>query len=110
DEVKNFADRPWCLFPVKEVKPLTSHIVGRKTENAFGLFDMHGNVAEMCSDYWVPTYYERFANGPIAIDPKGPDATPKAQRVIRGGSFHESIQGSRSAYRNAVDPTLGYVT
>jgi formylglycine-generating enzyme required for sulfatase activity len=110
DEVKNFADRPWCLFPVKEVKPLTSHPVGRKKENEFGLFDMHGNVAEMCADYWGPTYYDRSAREALTIDPKGPDATPKAQRVIRGGSFMESLQASRSAYRNGIDPTLGYVS
>ncbi len=110
DKIDVPAERPWSLFPAKDPKLIMTHPVGRKKANEFGLFDMHGNVAEMCTDHWGPTYYELCAKDPITIDPKGPKAMPKGQRVIRGGSFLDPVQASRSAYRNAVDPTLGYVS
>jgi formylglycine-generating enzyme required for sulfatase activity len=110
DKIENPADRPWSLPPGKDFKLFVTRPVSTKKENEFGLFNMHGNVAEMCSDYWGPTYYEFCAKDALTIDPKGPKATPNGQRVIRGGSFLDPVQASRSAYRNAVDPTLGYVS
>lgn len=110
DKIEVFADRPWSLFPAKDLKPLTTHIVGKKKDNEFGLFDMHGNVSEMCSDQWNPTFYDLCAKDMLTIDPKGPKAMPKGQRVIRGGSFLDPVQAARSAYRIGVDPTVGYVS
>jgi eukaryotic-like serine/threonine-protein kinase len=110
DKIEVFADRPWCFFPAKELKSLTTHLVGRKKDNEFGLFDMHGNVAEMCSDHWDAAYYELCAKDAITIDPKGPKEMPNGQRVIRGGSIVDPVQAARSAFRNSVDPTLGYVS
>ncbi len=81
-----------------------SHEVGRKDPNAFGLYDMHGNVFEMCRD-WL-SYGTTYSDGSAVTDPKGPDSrqeTPTGRtlwRVMRGGGFGTSAGGCRSAYRN----------
>ncbi len=73
-----------------------SHPVGQKLPNAWGLYDMHGNLAEWCQD-WYRTY-----PGGIALDPQGP-ATGSA-RVARGGLWFRPANYSRSAFRIAIDP------
>jgi formylglycine-generating enzyme required for sulfatase activity len=54
--------------------------VGSYKANAFGLYDMHGNVSEWCEDW-----HGRYPSGPV-IDPKGAE-TGKG-RILRGGSFN----------------------
>ena len=72
-----------------------THPVGQKESNALGLYDMHGNVEEWCSDSYGYKYY---SNSP-QIDPQGPSAYVY-QRVVRGGSYCDSAKGCRSARRN----------
>lgn len=55
--------------------------VGSYQPNAFGIFDMHGNVWEWCSDHYSPTYYR---NSPVADPICG---TNSLFRVVRGGCF-----------------------
>ncbi|WP_425613877.1 formylglycine-generating enzyme family protein [Anatilimnocola sp. NA78] len=72
--------------------------VGLYPPNPWGLFDMHGNVSELCSDYFDPKYYERSP----PLDPPGPDAPLNARRprfVVRGGSWQDSPADIRSANR-----------
>jgi formylglycine-generating enzyme required for sulfatase activity/serine/threonine protein kinase len=88
--------------------PLTPQSVGRKKSNEFGLHDMHGNVAEMCSDYWGPSYYDQCSKGGMVIDPKGPENNPGFGRIVRGGSFLDMPFLTRSACRNFLEPTFGY--
>ncbi len=67
--------------------------VGRYKSNKWGLFDMHGNVYEWCSDGYAADYYKE---SPVD-DPPG--ATQAACRVVRGGSWINNPRFARSAYR-----------
>jgi sulfatase modifying factor 1 len=67
--------------------------VGKFQPNAFGLFDMHGNAAQWCADWYGADYYAKS----IADDPKGPDTGD--DRVLRGGSWCAGPSSARSASR-----------
>jgi formylglycine-generating enzyme required for sulfatase activity len=75
-----------------------THPAGEKRPNGFGLFDLHGNVAEWCWDWFREEYY---ANVP-AEDPRGPDAA--RNRVFRGGGWFLETRSARSASRSAIAP------
>ena len=76
----------------------TTHPVGQKTPNPWGLYDMHGNVAEWCHDIYSEGYYQKNE----AKDPRGPSSGDK--RVLRGGSWRSSDDGCRSSARNSETP------
>ncbi|MBR2837201.1 MAG: formylglycine-generating enzyme family protein [Kiritimatiellae bacterium] len=89
-----------------------THVVGLKEPNAFGLYDMHGNVAEFSLDAWADV---TSADGwPYALEttePIGPaSAGYSTSRVARSGSYNDVCQYSRSAFRisrNWNDPYPG---
>jgi len=72
--------------------------VGKFKPNAFGLYDMHGNVFEWCADWYAADYYKA---SPLE-DPKGPDSG--TDRVLRGGSWDGRPDLTRSAFRGGSVP------
>lgn len=79
-----------------------THVVKGKTPNAWGLYDMHGNVWEWCADAWVDGAYEKHKDG--VVDPFVDLAEESVFRVMRGGSWVSNARGCRSAYRDGGDP------
>ena len=79
----------------------TTHPVGQKMPNAWGLYDMHGNVWEWCLD-WFPDYHWRIPE----VDPRGPSwrAIRVPQRVCRGGAWNSSPDLCRSGNSDNVFP------
>ncbi|NUQ65747.1 MAG: SUMF1/EgtB/PvdO family nonheme iron enzyme [Pirellulales bacterium] len=75
--------------------------VARRMPNDFGLFDMHGNLAEWCQDRYVS--YPAVPNG-LSIDASEEPARDADCRVLRGGTFHDSANRLRCAARDKEHP------
>jgi len=82
----NLGDYAWYSSDI-------SHHVGEKLPNAFGLYDMHGNVKEWVEDIYDHDYYSISPS----VDPTGPETG--FQRVMRGGSKNGGLLANRSSFR-----------
>lgn len=99
DGRRGLGDHAWFAANADE----TTHPVGKKKPNRWGLHDMHGNVAEWCLDHYQPDYYRSF---PLQRLSPGPVKLPTADRfphVVRGGSWADAAAQCRSASRRGSD-------
>jgi formylglycine-generating enzyme required for sulfatase activity len=99
DGCEDLSDRdgPTCAGP---------HPVAEKLPNSWGLYDMHGNITEWCSDWYERAY--SYTTEPV-IDPQGPGNG--TNRVCRGGDFHLDAGLCRSASRIwYANPTIAHAS
>ncbi len=83
----------------------TTHKVGSKKANKFGLHDMHGNVWEWCLDHYDPKFYEKFAGDKLSLCPVNKPTDKKWSHTVRGGSWADKSDRLRSAARRGSDKT-----
>jgi sulfatase modifying factor 1 len=99
NDKKALADYAWY----SENSEKKTHLVGQKKPNAWGLYDMHGNVAEWTYDQYLPDFYATSGmaeiKNPVAI------ATKLYPLVVRGGSYEDEAVDLRTSARMASDPS-----
>ncbi len=91
-------DYAWYNVNAWDVGEKYAHEVEKKRPNAFGLYDMSGNVCEWCEDKWHDNYSGALVNGSAWIDNGG------SERVFRGGGWSYAASYLRSACRGRFSP------
>jgi formylglycine-generating enzyme required for sulfatase activity len=97
-------DYAWWWGNAWDADEQYAHVVGLKLPNAFGLYDMSGNVLEWCEDDWHYGYTGAPTNGSAWVDsPRG------SYRMIRGGRWNDYGYDCRSASRTYSYPSYTYI-
>ena len=89
----NLDDVAFYRNRVFEYSGYKTHPIGQKMPNGYGLYDMTGNVSEWVWDSWKRKYASPITD-PVYTDQKSAD------RILRGGSWHDVQQSMRLSYRN----------
>ncbi len=97
DDPKQLAEYAWYVDN-SDGKPQQ---VGKKRPNAWGLYDMHGNVAEWCLDHYDKGFYNTFKPGVATLFPVLMPTDKRYPHVVRGGSWDDEAPLLRSAARRA---------
>jgi formylglycine-generating enzyme required for sulfatase activity len=97
DDEQQLAEAAWYGDAEGHVSKQTA----LKQPNAFGLYDMHGNVYEWVHDAFRQDWYESLI-GPAAVDPRC-DVASEGKRIVRGGDYGFSAAEVRSASRDAYN-------
>jgi formylglycine-generating enzyme required for sulfatase activity len=101
DDARRLGEHSWHDKTAYSVGKKYAHRVSLKKANAWGLYDIHGNVSEWCLDWFDRGYYEKSPS----IDPQGPASG--SSRVLRGGSWGIEAMRCRSSCRLAAIPGHG---
>ena len=101
-EIVNYnGEYPYGQAPKGENRRKPIPVGSLHIPNAFGVYDMHGNVMEWCLDVWHPNYIDAPADGSARRH-----TDDQRYRVVRGGSWNHSAHDCRSAYRYGRLPDL----
>jgi formylglycine-generating enzyme required for sulfatase activity len=100
DNPSKIDDYAWYYGNSEEIY----HKVAKKKPNPWGLYDMHGNVAEWVLDRYDPKFYEQAPRDKAAIFPLCLPKGAEYPRVVRGGSWSDDPEALRSAAREHSTP------
>jgi formylglycine-generating enzyme required for sulfatase activity len=99
DDPKKLDDYAWYAKNSEE----DTHPVGQKKPNPWGLYDMHGNLAEWCVDMYQKDFYSGLPADKLSLGPVNLPTKARFSHVARGGSWTDDPNKLRSAARRGSE-------